>query len=158
MEPILVTKFKDIFTGLERAHGVFEKKNEPQEGLKVEAHMKTVHEPPSLDKFERHLKGEYPAMGIVPINDEDKCKFGAIDIDIYPIDYKELLKKKKKKKFPLIMCLSKSGGAHLYLFTKDYVSAKDMQTKLSEMATAIGYPKAEVFPKQIELYQFEKNL
>ena len=51
MELELVQKFKDIFTGLERAHGVFEKKNEPQEGVKVEAHMKTVHEPPSIEKF-----------------------------------------------------------------------------------------------------------
>ena len=155
MELKLVTKFKDIFTGLERAHGVFEKKNEPQEGVKVEAHMKTVHEPPSIEKFQLHLNGEYPAMGIVPINDDDQCKFGAIDIDVYPLDHKLLLKKIKQKKFPLVMCLSKSGGAHLYLFTKQYVSAKDMQTKLSEMATAIGYPKAEVFPKQIELYQRE---
>jgi len=155
MEIELVKRFKDIFTGLERAHGVFEKKNEPQEGKKVEAHMMTVHEAPSIEKFERHLKGEYPAMGIVPINDDDQCKFGAIDIDVYPLDHKALLKQIKQKKFPLIMCLSKSGGAHLYLFTKQYVSAKDMQTKLSEMATALGYPKAEVFPKQIELYQRE---
>ena len=36
----LVKKFKDIFTGLERAHGVFEKSNEPQNGKKVEARMK----------------------------------------------------------------------------------------------------------------------
>ena len=34
MELELVKKFKDIFTGLERAHGVFEKKNEPQEGIR----------------------------------------------------------------------------------------------------------------------------
>ena len=33
----LVNKFKNIFTGLERAHGVFEKSNEPQNGKKVKA-------------------------------------------------------------------------------------------------------------------------
>ena len=92
MDLELVKKFKEVFTGLERAHGVFYKKNEPQEGLKVEAKMTTVHEPPTLEKFEQHLKGEYPAMGIVPINDEDKCKFGVIDIDVYPLDHKALLK------------------------------------------------------------------
>ena len=151
----LVTKFKEIFTGLERAHGVFEKSNEPQNGKKVEARMKTVHEPPTVEKFELHLKGEYPAMGIVPINDEHECIFGAIDIDVYPLNHKDLQKKIQEKKFPLIMCLSKSGGAHLYLFTKKYVSAKDIQMKLSEMATAIGFPSAEVFPKQIKLSQRE---
>ena len=97
MELELVKRFKDIFTGLERAHGVFEKKNEPQEGKKVEAHMMTVHEAPSIEKFERHLQGEYPAMGIVPINDDDQCKFGAIDIDVYPLDHKALLKQIKQK-------------------------------------------------------------
>ena len=58
METILVTKFKDIFTGLKRAHGVFEKKNEPQAGLKVETHMKTINKPQSWNKIERQLKGE----------------------------------------------------------------------------------------------------
>ena len=51
----LVNKFKNIFTGLERAHGVFEKSNEPQNGKKVEAHMKTVHEPPTIQKFEQRF-------------------------------------------------------------------------------------------------------
>ena len=148
----LVKRFKDIFTGLERAHGVFEKSNEPQNGKKVEARMKTVHEPPSIEKFELHLKGEYPAMGIVPINDDNECVFGAIDIDVYPLDHKALQKKIKDKKFPLVMCLSKSGGAHLYMFTDKPVTAKEIQLKLSEMATALGYPSAEVFPKQIELF------
>ena len=151
----LVNKFKNIFTGLERAHGVFEKSNEPQNGKKVEAHMKTVHEPPTTEKFERHLKGEYPAMGIVPINDDNECIFGAIDIDVYPLDHQVLLKNIQKKKFPLIMCLSKSGGAHLYLFTKEKVTAKELQMKLSEMTTALGYPSAEVFPKQMKLFQRE---
>ena len=50
------------------------------------------------------------------------------------------------------MCLSKSGGAHLYMFMVQSVSAKEIQFKLSEMATALGYPSAEVFPKQIELF------
>tara|TARA_R110000796_G_scaffold19904_4_gene59522 strand:- start:72 stop:1631 length:1560 start_codon:yes stop_codon:yes gene_type:complete len=155
MDLELVKKFKNIFTGLERAHGVFEKSNEPQQGKKVEARMKTVHEPPTLDKFELHLKGEYPAMGIVPINDDNECVFGAIDIDVYPLDHKALLKKIANKKFPLITCLSKSGGAHLYLFTQQKVSAKEIQLKLSEMSTALGYPSAEVFPKQIELFTKE---
>jgi hypothetical protein len=148
----LVQKFKNIFTGLDRAHGVFEKSNEPQNGKKVEARMKTVHEPPTIEKFQLHLKGEYPGMGIVPIDDNNQCLFGAIDIDVYPLDHKALQKKIKDKKFPLVMCLSKSGGAHLYMFMEKKFTAKEVQLKLSEIATALGYPSAEVFPKQIELF------
>ena len=155
MDIKLVEKFKSIFTGLDRAHGVFEKSNEPQEGYKVEAQMKTVHEPPTLEKFSNHLKGEYPAMGIVPIDDNNQCLFGAIDIDIYPLDHKKLIKKISDKKFPLVTCLSKSGGAHLYIFLKQKVFAKELQTKLSEITTALGYPSAEIFPKQVKLFQRE---
>ena len=85
--------------------------------------MKTVHSP-TTEKFERHLKGEYPAMGIVPINDDDECIFGAIDIDVYPLDHK-ITKNIQKKKFPLIMCLSKSGGAHLYSLQKKKLLQKN---------------------------------
>ena len=155
MDIKLVEKFKSIFTGLDRAHGVFEKSNEPQEGYKVEAQMKTVHEPPTLEKFSNHLKGEYPAMGIVPIDDNNQCLFGAIDIDVYPLDHKKLIKKISDKKFPLVTCLSKSGGAHLYIFLKQKVFAKELQTKLSEITTALGYPSAEIFPKQVKLFQRE---
>ena len=155
MDIKLVEKFKSIFTGLDRAHGVFEKSNEPQNGKKVEARMKTVHEPPTLEKFSNHLKGEYPAMGIVPIDDNNQCLFGAIDIDVYPLDHKKLIKKISDKKFPLVTCLSKSGGAHLYIFLKQKVFAKELQTKLSEITTALGYPSAEIFPKQVKLFQRE---
>ena len=155
MDIKLVEKFKSIFTGLDRAHGVFEKSNEPQEGYKVEAQMKTVHEPPTLEKFSNHLKGEYPAMGIVPIDDNNQCLFGAIDIDVYPLYHKKLIKKISDKKFPLVTCLSKSGGAHLYIFLKQKVFAKELQTKLSEITTALGYPSAEIFPKQVKLFQRE---
>ena len=42
-------------------------------------------------------------------------------------------------KLPLIVCRSKSGGAHVFLFTSDYVSAKLlMRDKLNDRAV-LGY-------------------
>jgi hypothetical protein len=46
---------------------------------------------------------------------------------------------------------SKSGGAHVFLFTVDYVSAGLMQDKLNEIRSVLGYGGSEVFPKQREL-------
>ena len=74
-------------------------------------------------------------MGIIPIDDNNQCKWGAIDVDTYDgFDYKILIKKIVEKKIPLVVCKSKSGGAHIFLFVREPVLAKDMQIKLKEIA------------------------
>ena len=66
----------------------------------------------------RHLDGKDPALGIVPISSDNKCKWGCIDIDTYPFDHKKFIKKKlkEKKKIPIVLFRSKSGGAHCFIF------------------------------------------
>ena len=80
------------------------------------------------------------------------CKWGCVDIDQYPLDHKLLLEKIRKLKLPLVVCRSKSGGAHCFLFSKDWVEAKDMQKSLKSIAAALGYGESEIFPKQIRLH------
>ena len=53
--------------------------------------------------------------------------------------------------FPLIVCRSKSGGAHVFLFTKENIPASLMQSKLKSMAKILGYEGSEIFPKQTEI-------
>jgi hypothetical protein len=53
--------------------------------------------------------------------------------------------------FPLVTARSKSGGAHLYLFTKQPIDAGTMQDKLRDMAARLGHGGAEIFPKQRKL-------
>ena len=147
--------FRKIFTGLMRAHGCTYVDKKGADGLKVKGKSFVKREIVTDKHWEDHLNGIEPSLGIIPINEDNECRWGCIDVDKYTLDHKQIIIKVEQLGVPLSICRSKSGGAHLYLFTKQYVSAKDMQTKLSEMATAIGYPKAEVFPKQIELYQRE---
>ena len=45
-------------------------------------------------------------------------------------------------------CRSKSGGAHLYLFLKQYEQAAVVREYLLEMAVALGHSGCEIFPKQ----------
>jgi hypothetical protein len=54
-------------------------------------------------------------------------------------------------KLPLVVCRSKSGGAHLFLFVNQWASAKDMQEVLRHVAAALGYGDCEIFPKQTSL-------
>ena len=45
----------------------------------------------------------------------------------------------------------KAGGAHGFLFTSDWVSAKEMQDTCRSVAAALGHGDCEIFPKQIQL-------
>ena len=55
-------------------------------------------------------------------------------------------------KLPLVVCRSKSGGAHLFLLTTEWISAKEMQEVLQHIAAALGYGDCEIFPKQVKLF------
>ncbi len=72
-------------------------------------------EPPTIDLFEAHLSGQTP-VGIYLLDDNEQVSFGAIDIDVYPIDLGALANRLDEMSLPLIVCNSKSGGAHVYVF------------------------------------------
>jgi len=147
----MLERLKDIFRGLESAHGVTKKTDEIRHDGKNEVRSKTIREPVTNELWQKHLDGEEPGLGIIPINEENKCKWGAIDIDTYPFDHLKLIKKIRENNFPLIVFRSKSGGAHVYCFTKQFVAASLMRQKLQLMASALGYAKAEIFPKQSKI-------
>jgi hypothetical protein len=144
----MIERLQEIFKGLESAHGITSKTEEIRHDGKNEVRSKTIREPVTNELWQKHLNGEEPGLGIIPINEENKCKWGAIDIDTYPFDHLKLIKKIRENNFPLIVFRSKSGGAHVYCFTKQFVAASLMRQKLQLMASALGYAKAEIFPKQ----------
>ena len=149
MENIKV--FKSIFEGLDRAHGVTKVGESNGDGNKIKGKSFVKREPVTDELWLKHLQG-VESLGVIPINDDNKCKWGCIDIDSYAgFDHKQLIQKINKLKLPLIVFRSKSGGAHVFLFTSDYVSAKSMQDKLTEIKAVLGYGGSEVFPKQTEL-------
>lgn len=99
-----------------------------------------------------HLEGEN-GLGVVPIMDDDRCLFGAIDIDTHgpnggQVDLIAIEQKVTRNNLPLVVCRSKSGGAHCYAFFKTPTEASRVRLWLSRWAGVIGYPSAEVFPKQ----------
>ena len=98
-------------------------------------------------------------LGVVlpPIRKSDnKCKWGAIDIDgeIYSdVKYKFLLLLKVfKYQLPLVPCYSKSKGLHLYIFFKEWTDAKRVIEILRSYLKKLDLPKdTEIFPKQHKL-------
>jgi hypothetical protein len=147
----MIESFKEIFTGLERAHGVTKVGQSNGDGTKVQGKSFIKRESVTDELWLKHLQG-VASLGIIPINDDNLCKWGCIDIDSYAgFDHKKLVDKIDKLELPLIVCRSKSGGAHVFLFTNTYVTAKLMQDKLTQIKAVLGYSGSEVFPKQTEL-------
>ena len=137
----MLTKFASLFRGSALAHGTYDKQTE---------NMATLSSPASEEDFKKHLNGEL-GLGIVPVNEQGLCYFGAIDVDIDTIDHKELYGRVASRKLPLSVCRSKSGGAHLYIFFRDPQQASFVQNVLKKYAALLGFPnKTEIFPKQIK--------
>jgi hypothetical protein len=146
-----VKKFSSIFDGLKEAYGTYRVEKTQSNG-KNTGKAGIVREPRNAGLWEGHLSGKGNSIGIIPINADNMCKWGCVDIDQYPLDHKLLLEKIRKLKIPLVVCRSKSGGAHCFLFSTDWVEAKDMQKSLKSVAAALGYGESEIFPKQIKLH------
>jgi hypothetical protein len=144
----MLERFKNIFAGLETSYGQTKMTGEIRDDGKNEAESITVHKPVTDVLWQKHLNGEFPALGIVPIRQDSKCKWGCLDVDVYDLDHKELITKIKNKNLPLIVFKSKSGGAHIFLFVKEFVPASLVREKLKTMAAMLGHAGKELFPKQ----------
>lgn len=143
----IIAGLSKLYNGLERAHGVCKVGAFNEAKGKMEARTYTLMEPVSDALWLAHLEGK-EGLGVIPIRADNSCFFGAVDIDEYSLDLPALSLRLHKDKIPAIVCRTKSGGAHLYMFTSGAVEAKAMKGKLLELADYLGYPDSEVFPKQ----------
>jgi hypothetical protein len=146
----LAEGFAELFAGLDRACGKYTitRKNETKN--KMEGRAVTVLEPVTLELWKKHLAGTQ-GLGIIPIMDDGKVWWGALDIDRYDMDLVLLEKQCKEMDLPMFLCKTKSGGAHLYVFFEAPASAKIVRSKLAEFSVALGHPGVEIYPKQIAL-------
>lgn len=146
--------FYNLYRGLHRAYGQFTIFDAP-EGAKREGRAATINGPYTSELWRRHLAGRQ-GLGVIPIDDTGQCFWGAIDVDIYPLDLIELEEKIRTQNLPFIVLRSKSGGAHLTMFFGEPVSCKDVRATLYDYALQLGYGTCEIFPKQIALASQEE--
>ena len=91
-----IDKFIDIFGGSFSAYGQTRKTEEFDDRGKHKTKSFIIKKRPTDQMFQEHLDGKEPALGIIPINEENKCRWGCIDIDIYNLDHKQLFQKIKE--------------------------------------------------------------
>ena len=154
-----VQRYATLYRGLDRARGVWR----PDTGK-----METVREAPEVKHFKEHLEGKM-GTGVVPIQDGEKglCWWGCIDVDAHEADWfikiPDLAARVDELNLPLVVCQSKSMGAHCYLFLREQVPAALVQRVLKEWAlllkgvtkvrshstkAVLGPALVEIFPKQ----------
>ncbi len=141
---MLKEEFMQLFVSNTRSYGNY---------LPATGKHLTVKKEYDLYNLEEHLEGR-KGLGLVPILDNNKTYWGAIDIDNHTgieVNHELLARKIYDLGLPLIMCYSKSGGAHCYLFGKDPLPAHSVRALLAKWALDLGYQGAEVFPKQARL-------
>lgn len=142
-----VEQFRDLFSGFEAAYGYYNVEPTGTAGEKQLGDRGTKSEPVTTELWEQHLQGEQ-GLGIVPVNEQGVCRWGCIDIDLYSINHQDLIRRIESHGLPLVVCRTKSGGAHVFIFANAPVPAEDVQGKLRELAAGLGFGKSEVFPKQ----------
>lgn len=143
-------EFMSLFEGHATSFGTYVLTGEVTEAGKQKGNATSINRPLTIDIYSDHLSGKY-GLGVIPINEHSMAKFGAIDIDIYDLDLKALNDCVQKLNLPLMVCRTKSGGAHLYLFLTEWAKAALVQKKLREMAVALGYGTCEIYPRQSQL-------
>jgi hypothetical protein len=101
--------------------------------------------------MEAHLGGDRSLL-LGPMDHNGIALWGALDVDEYKgLDFMELARKLDEHSIPAIVCRSKSGGAHIYMFTTG-VPALTLVSHLQHVARLLGLPaKTEIFPKQTSL-------
>ena len=139
----LVAEYAKLFAGNLRSYGQWD----PSTGS-----MSTVKSEVRIEDYEKHISGAM-GLGIVPITDGGTCAFGAIDVDKHEtdgdIDFRSIAEKIAEYRLPLVMCRTKRGGAHLYLFGQEFLPAKLVQRVLASWRDMLKIPyKTEIFPKQ----------
>ena len=145
-------KFIEIFSGLNVAYGKFIPEDKNDAG-KLQGKNQIIRQPDGLPEelWEDHLNGKV-SLGIIPIDENNKCRWGCIDIDKYNgFDHLKLIKKIRDNNLPLIVFRSKSGGAHIFMFFTVPVKASLVQSRLKEFASFLGCASSEIFPKQVKL-------
>lgn len=135
------------FPGYRHAYGIYNISNNARSQGKVKGRVKTIAKEVTVDLYSEHLLGKI-GLGIVPIMEDNSCRFGAIDVDDYGIDPASTQNAINNEGLPLVACTTKSGGLHLYLFLSTPAPASLVQERLRSMAALLGFGGSEIFPKQ----------
>lgn len=152
-------EFMEVFSGSQYNYGEHSYGSVEESGKRKGSSWTVSNTPITVDNYRKHLEGE-KGLGIVPIGENDKCRFGVIDIDIYDMDFSLYIDAIDRFNLPLVPFKSKSGGLHIYIFFREEtIASKTIEilrkfSFLLALDTLVRNRKnanPEIFPKQLKL-------
>lgn len=146
----VASRFMRLFNGYDGAYYLAEVTGKFSPAGKAITKYRTVRERIQHQTWVDHLHGKLGLL-VIPIDKDNNVSWGCIDVDDYTLDHKTLVEKIQRLRLPLIVCRSKSGGCHIFVFTKEPVTASEMKVWLSNVSAGLGISGSEVFPKQSEV-------
>jgi len=144
-------RFAKLYRGYAQRYGRFTIEGREESG-KFKGKAQTLDKPITAADYAAHVNGEY-GIGIIPLTEDDRVHFAAIDLDEYPNDpeghakwVREIVMAVKGQN--VLVTMSKSGGLHIWLFTEEGMPASDAIAYMKSLAAHIGHAGTEIFPKQ----------
>jgi hypothetical protein len=143
--------FKKLFEAQTKAYGVTRLTGQRDARGKALNKSFLIKKPFTDEIWLTHLADDDHTVGAIPIMDDSHVKWAALDIDVYnnQLNFNEVLKKTADT--PFVVCRSKSGGAHLYVFFNEPVPAGLVIQKMESLRAGFGHADAEIFPKQYSI-------
>ena len=158
MTDLQLADFMSLFKGNIHNYGLHDynfSDSEKEEGKNSTVKNKLL----TAEEYKHHLNGKR-GLGLIPINEENKCCLTVIDVDLYDEDFSPYIKAIESNNFPLVPFRSKSGGLHIYMFFKTWVSVRTAIEVINKFITLLGIDLlikrklnkvVEVLPKQYKL-------
>ena len=116
-----MNKFKNIFNGLTIAYGQYQPGERGESG-KQKGKAFIVRGTVTDELWKNHLEGKGAALGIIPITENNDCRWGCIDIDEYNFDHSKLIQSIRTSNLPLIVCRSNQAEhTYFYLLKKTFL-------------------------------------
>jgi hypothetical protein len=137
----LAQRLMDLFSPLHNFRGTYAKNLvlDPEDGkMKGTVIADGIWGEWNVSDWQNHIDG-VERFGAAPLRRDNTLKFAAIDLDVYnALDHAALARKLYKIHENIILCRSKSGGKHLYMFFKDPFPALKVRKKMEEIVSILG--------------------
>lgn len=151
----LAQRMLALFEGNSEGYGTYDHTKTSRNGdkngkVEIKKTADTKRGTVTVEMWQDHLDGKTP-LGIIPIRSDNTCRWACADIDKYDLSLADVVSKVDKAGLDLVVCRTKSGGAHIFMFMRDPQPAIDAQSKMREIAAALGFGGCEIFPKQTQL-------
>jgi hypothetical protein len=149
----IISDLMDLFRSNQRGYGVGEftgARFDEDKNKWIPGHVRWSWGETTSAQWHDHLSG-VRLLGQGVLCDDNRVWYASLDIDIYDVDYIEVMIRVRQSGLPLVVYRTKSGGLRVTVFFCEGVEADLVIPRMRRIASLLGYAGCEIFPKQSKL-------